>query len=333
MEAHTSVVLGIESSCDDTAAAILIDGKVCANVVSSQLRHAEHGGVVPELASRLHQSYIARVVQQALQDAGVGFTDLTAVAYTQGPGLLGALLVGATYAKALGSALGIPAIGVDHLQGHRLSLLLAEPPASFPFLCLTVSGGHTQLDWVTDGANHETLGRTRDDAAGECFDKTAKLLGLPYPGGPVLDKLAETGTPGTHPLPHPSIEGFDFSFSGLKTALLYYLQKQPEGFVAAHLADLAASLRAVVVASLLEKLAAAIHHTGAQHVGIAGGVSANRLLRRDFMTLTEKLGVTGHLPPPAYCTDNAAMIALGGLQLLQGGMAPDPYATPFATQR
>lgn len=330
------VVLALESSCDDTAAAILVGGKVRANVVSSQLGHTHYGGVIPEMASRQHQQAVATVVAEALRQAGVGFADLTGVAYTQGPGLMGALLVGSLYAKAVASALGIPAVAVDHLQGHRLSLCLAEPPASFPYLCLTVSGGHTQLDWVMGPTESTPLGATRDDAAGEAFDKAAKLLGLPYPGGPHLDALAETGDPEQHPLPPPSVPGLDFSFSGLKTALRYYIEKQQAlqpAFLETERAHLAASFRAVVVGSLLEKLRAAILQTGARAVGIAGGVSANRHLRRAFLALCDEMGVQGTLPPLAYCTDNAAMIGLVGHYLLAEGQRSDCYTVPFATHR
>jgi N6-L-threonylcarbamoyladenine synthase len=331
-----TVILGIESSCDDTAAAVCIDGKICSNVVSSQLKHADFGGVIPELASRLHQVAIGAVVEKALADAAVLPDELTAIVFTAGPGLMGSLLVGTTFAKAYALALGLPLVQVNHLDGHRISLLLAEPAPTYPLVCLTVSGGHTQLEWMESPLESRLLGSTRDDAAGEAFDKAAKLMGLPYPGGPALDKLAETGDASFHPFPKPQMAGLDFSFSGLKTSLLYYLQAQRAAdptFLDTHRADLCASFRQVVVENLLDKLFDAAAQKGVTTVGIAGGVSANGLLRRRFAEMCTEKGLHGAIPPFAYCTDNAAMIALSGHYQYLAGDRASQYTAPYATSR
>ncbi len=330
-----ALVLGIESSCDDTAAAVLRGGRVLSSVVSSQLRHAEYGGVLPEMASRLHLQAIGPVVAEALREAGVSPAALDAVAYTEGPGLLGSLHVGVAYAKGLALALDKPLVAVNHLQGHLASLYLSEPPPTEgPTLTLIVSGGHSQLIAQQSARDYRLLGQTRDDAAGEAFDKVGKLLGLPYPGGAALDALAEQGDATHHRFAQPRIEGLDFSFSGLKTAFLYHLRSAEAAeadYRARHGADLAASFRHTVVEALLSKLALAAEQTGIRQWGIVGGVSANRLLRRRVAELAAQRGASVHLPPLKYCTDNAAMIALAGWHLLQAGQTTDHRRVPFAT--
>jgi len=327
------VLLGIESSCDDTAAAVVVDGQVRANVVSTQLQHTAYGGVVPEVASRQHQANIWPVVQAALDQAGVSKHDLTAIAYTQGPGLIGSLLVGACFARGASLALGKPLVAVNHLQGH-LHSLFAEGVPRLPLLCLTVSGGHTLLHIVRSPLEAELVGRTLDDAAGEAFDKIAKLLGFDYPGGPHIDRLARLGNPKAHKFPPLKLPGFDFSFSGLKTAVRYYLRDnvaQNPDFIAQHLPDLCASVQHRIVTTLLDRFFAAAHHYNIPTLGIVGGVSANSELRRRFMERCDKEGFTGHIPPFALCTDNAAMIALAGYyQYLAGDRTP-LSAVPFAS--
>lgn len=328
-------ILGIESSCDDTAAAVLADGAVRANIISTQLVHREHGGVVPELASRQHQLYIARVVQQALTEANITPQDLAAVAYTQGPGLIGALHVGASFAQAFAFGLGIPAVPVNHIEGHLLSVFLQETQPEYPLAVLTVSGGHTQISLLESPTKIIPLGTTLDDAAGEAFDKIGKLMGLPYPAGPHIDRMAASGDAARHPFPFPSVSGYDFSFSGLKTAVLYYVRKQtaqdPE-FLARELPHLAAGVQACIVGYLLKQLFAALEaHPHVRHVAIAGGVSANRELRQRFMDECNARGLQGHIPPFGYCTDNAAMIAYSGWVKWQAGFVPQPYTQPFAS--
>lgn len=306
-------ILAIESSCDETSAAVIRDGKVLSNVVSSQLEHSPYGGVIPELASRLHQQQIIRVVQAALEQARVGRQELDAVGFTRGPGLMGALLVGTCFAKAFALGLGIPLVDVNHMQAHVLANFLSPEPPAFPFLCLTVSGGHTQIVLVRDYLDMEILGQSLDDAAGEAFDKAAKIMDLGYPGGPVIDRLASQGDPDAFSFPKPQIPGYDYSFSGLKTALLYFLRKniqdQPD-FIEARKADICASYQRRVVSYLLDNFAAAARDQGVHHLAIAGGVSANSELRRDFLALCEREGWTAHVPDFQYCTDNAGMIAI-----------------------
>ncbi len=310
------VLLGIESSCDDTAAAVLVDGILRSSVVSAQLDHADFGGVVPELASRAHQRLIVPVVNRALQEAGVSRTDLDAVAVTYGPGLAGSLLVGVSFAKALAFALEVPLIGVNHLEGHIYSVFLQEPAPPFPYLCLTVSGGHTQLGVVEEGFQHSLLGRTLDDAAGEAFDKVAKMLDLGYPGGPVIDRLAKQGDPTFHRFPRTRLGAYDFSFSGIKTSVLYYLNRFDEAgrkaFLADHLADVCASFQAAIVDVLIGALRKAVRETGIRHVAIVGGVSANSALQERARKYAAKDRFEVYIPPLAYCMDNAAMIAMTG---------------------
>ncbi len=308
-------ILGIESSCDDTSAAVVRDGILLSNVMAGQEVHRKYGGVVPELASRAHQQHIVPVADTALREAGVEVSDLDAVAFTQGPGLLGSLLVGASFAKGLALARNIPLIGVNHLMGHVHALFLEGPEKSpsLPFLCLLVSGGHTQLMRVTDPLHMETLGKTIDDAAGEAFDKCAKMMGLPYPGGPVIDRLAAKGDPHRFAFAMPRVGDLDFSFSGLKTSFLYFLRdelKKDPDFIEKNLHDLAASLQGTIVEILMQKLTLAVKKTGVTEVGIAGGVSANSALKKAVRTAGEEKGWRVFIPQPRFTTDNAAMITM-----------------------
>lgn len=309
-------LLGIESSCDDTAAAVVIDGRLRSNVVSSQLDHGLYGGVVPEIASRAHQRLVVPVVSDALRRADVQPADLTAIAVTYGPGLAGSLLVGLSFAKSLAVALGRPLIGVNHLEGHMYSVFIEEPSPPFPYLCMTVSGGHTQLTVVAAGFEHHLLGQTRDDAAGEAFDKVAKLLGLGYPGGPVIDRLARDGDPTFIRFPRTRLPGYETSFSGIKTSVLYTLEKLSDEERASlrtfHLADVCASFQAAVIDMLMEPLLRAVADTGIRHVAIVGGVSANSALRESARQAGEREGFSLYIPPLAFCMDNAAMIAMTG---------------------
>ena len=308
-------ILGIESSCDETSAAISVDGTVRANVIANQTVHEQFGGVVPELASRAHQQHIIPAVQQAICDAKIHKNDIDAVAFTRGPGLLGSLLVGTSFAKAFALARSIPLIEINHMQAHILAHFIEEPTPKFPFLCLTVSGGHTQLVLVKNYFEMELLGQTLDDAAGEAFDKTAKILGLPYPGGPLIDRYAQDGNPQAFTFPEPQVPGLHFSFSGLKTAILYFVQQRQEeqaDFLDVHLSDVCASVQARIVSILLNKLRRAARETGVSQVAIAGGVSANSGLRSALMTMGEQEGWQVFIPRFEYCTDNAAMIALAG---------------------
>lgn len=327
------IILAIESSCDETAAAVIIDGKIRSNIVNTQTVHEQYGGVVPELASRAHQQNIIPVVHEALRQANVTKSALSAVAFTQGPGLLGALLVGAQFAKSMAYALGIPLIGVHHMHAHILAHFIDDPAPSFPFLCLTVSGGHTQIVLVKSPLDMEIVGETRDDAVGEAFDKTAKMMGLPYPGGPMLDKIAKTGNPHAYHFPIYEMPDFDFSFSGIKTAVLYFLrdkEKEQAGYVEAHMADIAASVQHTLVELLLVKLRKAAKHYGIKEVAIAGGVSANSALRHAMQAESEKRGWKVYVPAFEYCTDNAAMIAMAAHfkykegQFLGLDASPDP---------
>jgi N6-L-threonylcarbamoyladenine synthase len=308
------VILAIESSCDDTAAAVVADGALRSSVISSQRVHEAFGGVVPELASRDHQRLIVPVVNEALVQAGVEKEDLTAVAVTYGPGLAGSLLVGLSFGKALAFGLDVPFVGVNHLEGHVYSVFIEEPRPAFPFLCLVVSGGHTQIVLVGDGFRHTVLGKTRDDAAGEAFDKVAKLLGLGYPGGPAIDRLARSGDASFQHFPRARLDSFDFSFSGIKTSVLYFLRKIPPGersaFLEEHLADLCASFQQAVVEMLVDPLVRAVRATGAERVALTGGVSANSSLRDAVGTAAEREGFDLFVAPLAHAMDNAAMIGI-----------------------
>lgn len=315
----SDVILGIESSCDDTSAAVIRDGLLLSNVIASQSVHEAYGGVVPELASRVHQQNIVPVVSEALRQAGIDKKDLTAIAYTRGPGLLGSLHVGTSFAKGLAIGLDIPLIDVNHLHGHVLSHFVKERPEDpvpgFPYLCLLISGGNSQIILVKSAFDMEILGRTIDDAAGEAFDKCAKVMGLPYPGGPHIDRLAAQGNPSRFKFSKPHMEGFDYSFSGLKTSFLYTLRDETlkdKDFIEKNKADLCASLQYTIIDILLAKLKPAIIETGVKDVAIGGGVSANSGVREAVSELCGKLGVTAWIPPRKFTTDNAAMVAMAG---------------------
>ncbi len=318
------VILGIESSCDDTAAAVLADGHILSNVVASQEVHRLYGGVVPEVASRAHQENIVPVVDQALKQAGVRKEQLSAIAFTRGPGLIGSLIVGTSFSKALAMSLDIPLVEVHHMQAHVLAHFAEDPKPGFPFLCLTVSGGHTQIVLVRDFLDMEVLGSTLDDAAGEAFDKTGKLLGLDYPAGPLIDQWAQKGKP-VFEFPEPKIRGLNFSFSGLKTAILYFLRdkvKEDPDFIQKNLADICASVQQRIVTILLSKLRKAARQTGIREIAIAGGVSANSGLRTALEKMGKKEGWNTYIPRFEFCTDNAAMIALAGYyKFLKGDFA------------
>ena len=309
------IILAIESSCDDSSAAVIINGKLCSNIVASQAIHTKWGGVVPELASRAHQQYIVPVVAEALQKANITKNDLNAIAFTRGPGLLGSLLVGASFAKALAMGLNVPLIDVNHMQAHVLAHFIDEPKPNFPFLCLTVSGGHTQIVMVRSPLNMEIIGETQDDAVGEAFDKAAKLLGLPYPGGPLIDKYAKEGNPNRFEFPMVEMQGLNYSFSGIKTAFLYFLQKEIKkniNFVEENLADICASMQNILIKILLQKLRKASREYKIKEIAIAGGVSANSGLRSEIQKLGEIENWNVYIPAFQYCTDNAGMIAMAG---------------------
>ena len=328
----SATLLAIESSCDDTAAAVVRDGRLLASVVSSQLVHERYGGVVPEVASRAHQRMIVDTVQTALERADVERGGLDAIAVTHGPGLAGSLMVGVSFAKAMALGLDVPLIGVNHIEGHVYSVFTEQAGPSYPFLCLVVSGGHTQLMLVEGPLEHRLLGRTRDDAAGEAFDKIGKLFGLEYPGGPVIDRLAKDGDPAFHRFPRSRPDRYDFSFSGLKTSVLYYLNAMPEDDRARvldeHMADLCASVQEAVVDTLVGAMRDALEETGVNHVAIVGGVSANRRLREAAGTMADRQGVQLYVPHPKFCTDNAAMIATAGLLKLRRGQVSALTLTP-----
>jgi N6-L-threonylcarbamoyladenine synthase len=320
------IILGIETSCDETSASILINGKVVNNIIATQSIHENYGGVVPELASRAHQSNIIPTVQQALTNANIDKSQLNAVAFTRGPGLLGALLVGASFAKALAMGLGIKLIDVNHMQAHILAHFIDDPKPEFPFLCLTVSGGHTEIVLVSDFLDMKILGSTQDDAAGEAFDKAAKLLNLPYPGGPLIDRYAQKGNPEAYKFPQTHMPALNYSFSGIKTAILYFLRdqvKQDEQFIEKNLENLCASIQHTLVKMLLDKLIKASEITGIKEIAIAGGVSANSGLRE---TLTREAKIRNwkvFIPDFQYCTDNAAMIAMAGYIKYKAGNFAD----------
>jgi len=316
MQQSPIIILGIESSCDDTSAAILKDGKILANIIANQDVHEAYGGVVPELASRAHQQNIIPVVDKAIKQAGITKDDIDAIAFTNGPGLMGSLLVGSSFSKAFALAMDIPLVEVNHMHGHVLAHFIDEentPKPSFPFLCLTVSGGHTQIVKITDYFKMEVLGETIDDAAGEAFDKVAKMLSLPYPGGPVLDKLAQLGNPNKFTFTHPKVPDLNYSFSGLKTSVLYFLKKEIKtnpNFIEENLNDICASVQKTIVDILLIELKKAIKQTDIQQIAIAGGVSANSELRKRLASFSKDYQI--YIPKMEYCTDNAAMIAISG---------------------
>jgi len=318
LKATAIYILGIESSCDDTSASVICNGKVLSNVVANQEAHAKYGGVVPELASRAHQQNIVPVVQQALAQAKIDKSQLHAIAFTRGPGLMGSLLVGTSFAKSLALGLGIPLLAVNHMQAHILAHFIEEenskkPP--FPFVCLTISGGHTQIIKVSNYFDMEILGETIDDAVGEAFDKSAKTLGLPYPGGPLIDKYAQLGNPKAYAFTKPKVGDLDFSFSGLKTGILYFIQKQEKenpNFIQENLHDICASIQHTIVEILIDKLKNAVKHTQLKHIAIAGGVSANSEIRRRLQQAEKHWGWTTYVPKFEYTTDNAAMIAIAG---------------------
>ena len=331
-------ILGIESSCDDTAAAVVSDGTLLSNIIANQDVHKKYGGVVPELASRAHQQNIIPVVDTALKEAGIEAGDLSAIAFTRGPGLLGSLLVGTSFAKGFAMSLDIPLIEVNHLQAHVLVHFLKQqgkdiPMPSFPFLSLLVSGGHTQLLIVKDHNEMETIGKTIDDAAGEAFDKCAKVMGLPYPGGPLVDKFGKEGNPEAFRFSKPRIAGLDYSFSGLKTAFLYFmrdnLQKDPD-FAEKHKNDLCASIQKTIVDILLDKLEKAYHQTGIREIALAGGVSANSGLRNTILEMAKKYDWKVYIPELRLTTDNAAMIAITGYYRMMAGKFASLEVSPLA---
>lgn len=318
MEKENIYILGIESSCDDTSAAVLCNDQILSNVVADQKIHAEYGGVVPELASRAHQQNIVPVVHKALKDAGISKEQLSAIAFTRGPGLMGSLLVGTSFAKSLAYGLNIPLIDVNHMQAHILAHFIDEerhkkPP--FPFLAMTISGGHTQIVKVNDYFDMDVLGETIDDAVGEAFDKSGKVLGMGYPAGPEIDRRAQLGNPKAYRFTKPKVDGLNFSFSGLKTAILYFVQREVKAnpnFIADNLNDICASIQYTIIGILMAKLKMAVKQTGITHIAIGGGVSANSGIRKALEDAEHKLGWTSYIPKFEYTTDNAAMIAIVG---------------------
>ncbi len=327
------VILGIESSCDETSASICVDGAILSNVIANQTIHEAYGGVVPELASRVHQQNIVPAVQQALVKANIDKSAIDAIAFTRGPGLLGSLLVGVSFAKAFALARNLPLIEVNHMQAHVLAHFIDQPKPTFPFLCLTVSGGHTQIVLVRDYFDMEVVGQTTDDAAGEALDKTSKILGLPYPGGPLIDKNARLGNPDAYRFPEPQIPGLDFSFSGLKTSILYFIRdnvKLNPNFVEDNIADICASVENRVVTILLNKLKKAAIQYQIKDIALAGGVSANTGLRQGLKQLGEEMGWNTFIPKFEYCTDNAAMIAIAGYYKYLKGEFVGQDAAPLA---
>lgn len=328
MDQSPVFLLAIESSCDDTAAAVLCNDKILSNIVANQSVHKQYGGVVPELASRAHEKNIVPVMHQALQKAGITKEQLSAIAFTQGPGLMGSLLVGGSFAKSLSLALGIPLIGVNHMQGHILAHFIDEEgfdKPEFPFLAMTISGGHTQIIKVTDYFEMEIIGQTTDDAVGEAFDKSAKILGLPYPGGPLIDKYAQLGNP-VFEFTKPKVDGLDFSFSGLKTQILYFVQKQTKAnpnFIEENLHDICASIQHIIIEIIMDKLKQAVKETGINQIAIGGGVSANSGIRKTLKEAEQKYGWKTFVPKFEYTTDNAAMIGITGYLKYKKGMFDD----------
>jgi len=331
-------ILGIESSCDDTSAAVLVNNKILANIIANQEVHKKYGGVVPELALRAHQQNIIPVVDTALKTAGIKKDQLSAIAFTRGPGLLGSLLVGTSFAKSFALGLDIPMIEIDHLKAHILAHFIQNENGdkklpNFPFLCLTISGGHTQIVQVNDYHSMELIGNTIDDAAGEAFDKAAKIMSLPYPGGPVIDKLAKNGDPLRFHFPKPSVPNLDFSFSGLKTSILYFIRdelKKNDKFIEENLLDLCASIQHTIITILMDKLVKAAELTGINDVAIAGGVSANSEMRKRLLLKGEESGWNIFIPEFQFTTDNAAMIAIAGYYKYQAGEFAEQNIIPYA---
>ena len=330
MSHKVTIILGIESSCDDTSAAIIKNETILSNIIASQNVHKEYGGVVPELASRAHQQNIIPVVDQAIKKAGVQLNDIDAIAFTRGPGLLGSLVVGTSFAKAFSLAQEIPMIDVNHMHGHVLAHFIddeGKQKPKFPFLCLTVSGGHTQIVLVKDFLEMEVIGSTIDDAAGEAFDKTAKILGFPYPGGPLIDKFSKGGDVNKFKFARPNMPGYDFSYSGLKTSILYTIQKEQKlnsNFIEENKVNLCASIQKTIIDILFVKLIQASKDLNIKEIAIAGGVSANSFLRSELIRIGENLNWNVYIPKFEYCTDNAAMIAITGKYMYDNGL--------FATQ-
>lgn len=335
----STYILGIESSCDDTSAAVSDNTKILANVIANQNIHKKYGGVVPELASRAHQQNIIPVIDIALKEAKIAKNDLDAIAFTRGPGLLGSLLVGTSFAKSMALGLDIPIIEVNHLHAHILAHFIddeenPEKPG-FPFLCLIVSGGHTQIVLVKDYFDTEIVGQTIDDASGEAFDKAAKIMGLPYPGGPLIDKMAKEGNPEAFSFPEPRIPGYDYSFSGLKTSFLYFLRdnlKKDSDFIEKHKNNLSASIQRTIINVLMKKLEAAASELGIKDVTVAGGVSANSELRTTLIETGKRLGWRVFIPKFEYCTDNAAMVAVTGYFKYLRKEFADQSIAPYARQ-
>jgi N6-L-threonylcarbamoyladenine synthase len=333
MVIETVNILAIESSCDETSASVVQNGKVLSNVIATQKVHEQYGGVVPEMASRAHMQHIVPVVDVALQHAGVNKQDIQAVAFTQAPGLIGSLLVGASFAKTYAQALNVPLIAVHHMQAHVLAHFIEDKQPAFPFLCLTVSGGHTQIVLCRDYLDMQVIGETVDDAAGEAFDKVAKMLGLPYPGGPMVDKYAQLGDPLKYKFPISEMKGYEFSFSGVKTAVMYFLQaarKENSQFVEEHMNDICASVQYTIITTLLQKLKKAAIAYKIKQVGIAGGVSANSGLRKAIAELGIQQGWEVYIPKFEYCTDNAAMIGITAYHKYKKGLFSDLSVTPTA---
>lgn len=335
MKTHDIHILAVESSCDDTSAAVVKNDTVLSNIVASQKIHELYGGVVPELASRAHQQNIVVVVNQAIQDAGIRKSQLDAIAFTQGPGLVGSLIVGASFAKSMALALNLPLIGVNHMEAHVLAHLIEDgsPIPDFPFICLTISGGHTQIVLVEHPRKMTVLGSTIDDAAGEAFDKTAKILGLPYPGGPLIDRYAKLGNPDAFEFSKPRIQNLDYSFSGLKTSILYTLQKcikENPNFIEDHLNDICAAVQATISNILFEKLIRAAELYGVNNIAIAGGVSANSLIRSELQRIGKEKNWKVFVPKFEYCTDNAAMIGVAAYYQMMNNEFVNQDASPLA---
>lgn len=332
------IILGIESSCDDTSAAVLQNNIMLSNVIANQKVHQNFGGVVPELASRAHMQNIIPVIEQAIKEAGINKKDIDAVAFTRGPGLLGSLLVGTSFAKSMALALEKPLISVNHMQAHILAHFIGKLNSEntypeFPFLCLTVSGGHTQIVLIKTPLEMQILGETIDDAAGEAFDKSAKILGLPYPGGPLIDKHAKEGNPNKFVFTKPKTSDLNYSFSGLKTNILYFINektKENPDFISQNLNDLCASIQECIVEILMINFEKAILLNNVKHIAISGGVSANSRLRKAIVDLAQKHKITAHIPDFQFCTDNAAMIAMGGYYLYKDSHFSDQNITPLA---